>query len=357
MKILLCGGGTAGHVNPALAIAETIKRNSPDSTFAYVVTENGIENRLSPYKKYVIRVRGLKKSLLSNIKTIYITLMAINECKKIIKDFKPDLVIGTGGYSTYPVIRAAAKKGIKTVIHESNVYPGKTTRMLSKFADIIFLNYEESREYFKDRKTVVCGTPFLQGFLKNSRNGARYKEGKTVLCFGGSLGAEKINECAFMLAKDIADKNIRLIWGCGVREYDKCKKMLKDARVFNNKNILLRDYINNMPDVLAEADIVICRAGAMSIAEMAYNKKCTVFIPSPNVTDNHQYKNAKIIADMGAAYLVEEKDIDKVPDIVNMLLNNNEKREEMSRRIGEMCIRDSNKIIYGEICNLLNIHL
>ena len=355
MRVLLCGGGTAGHVNPALAIAETIKRNYHDSTFAYVATEKGIENKLVPYPKYIISAIGLKKSLLSNIKTVYYTVKSINKCKKIIKDFSPDLVIGTGGYSCYPVIRTASKMGIKTAIHESNAYPGKTTRMLSKYADVIFINYAESKRYFEGKNTVVCGIPFLQSFLSNAHCSISSGKERTVLCFGGSLGAEKMNECALMIAKSIENRNIKLIWGCGGREYSKCKQELTKAGLYKNDNIELRDYIDNMAEILNMVDIVICRAGAISIAEMAYNRKCTVFIPSPNVTDNHQYKNAKVLADKGASYLVQEENISDVPGIVNMLLDDDKKRNELCDKIGEFCIRDSNKIIYREIKKLMHI--
>ncbi|MBQ8392723.1 MAG: UDP-N-acetylglucosamine--N-acetylmuramyl-(pentapeptide) pyrophosphoryl-undecaprenol N-acetylglucosamine transferase [Clostridia bacterium] len=355
MRVLLCGGGTAGHVNPALAIAETIKRNCQNAIFAYIATEKGIENKLVPYPKYIISARGLKKSLLSNIKTVYYTVKSISQCKKIIKDFSPDLVIGTGGYSCYPVIRTASKMGIKTAIHESNAYPGKSTRMMSKYADVIFINYAESKKYFEGKNVVVCGIPFLQSFLNSAYCSTSRRKVRTVLCFGGSLGAEKMNECALLIAKSIENRNIKLIWGCGVREYSKCKQELKNAGLHRNDNIELRDYIDNMAEVLDMVDIVICRAGAISIAEMAYNRKCTVFIPSPNVTDNHQYKNAKILADKGASYLVEEENISEVPDIVNMLLNDDKKRNELSNKIAEFCIRDSNKIIYREIKKLMDI--
>ena len=354
MRVLLCGGGTAGHVNPALAIAETIERNEPDSIFAYVVNEKGIENKLVPYKKYVINVRGLKKSVFSNIKTICLTAKAVRICKKIIKEFDPDIVVGTGGYICFPVIYAAHKLGVKTVIHESNAYPGKTTRALSKYSDIIFLNFEDSKKYFKNGNIIVSGNPFLKGFL--IRNIVTKKNNnKTVLCFGGSLGAEKINECAIELAKEIVYKkdNIRLIWGCGTREYFKCKSKLEELNLLNEKKIVLRDYIDNMPETLSEADVVVCRAGAMSIAEMSYNKKCTVFIPSPNVTDNHQYKNAKVLEDNKCACLIEENNINNVINVVFDLLNDENKRKELSENIGKFCKRDSNKIIYNEIEKLL----
>lgn len=356
MRVLLCGGGTAGHVNPALAIAETIEQNIPGSVIAYVVTEKGIENRLVDYQKYTINVKGLKKGVFSNVKVIYLALKSIKRAKYIINDFKPDIVIGTGGYSCFPVIYAAHKLGVKAVLHESNAYPGKAVRLLSRYADMIFLNYKESEKYFEGRKAIVCGTPYLKGFLRNSEIKVE-KNGriKTILCFGGSLGAEKINECAMMIAEEIIKKgeNTELIWGCGKREYEKCRNLLISSGFYDEEKIHLRDYIDNMPTVLAKADIVVCRAGAMSVSEMAYNKKCTVFIPSPNVTDNHQYKNARALSDCNAAYLVEEKDINTVPNIINYLLDNDEKRMTLSQNISKFCVRNSNKIIFENIKELI----
>ena len=349
MRLLLCGGGTAGHVNPALAIGETVEKNISDCEIAYVVTKNGIENNLVPYKKYVINVTGLKKKFnIKNIKSAILLLKGIAECKKIIKEFSPDIVIGTGGYSCFPVIYAASKMGIKTIIHESNAYPGKSTRLLSKYADKVLLNCEESKKYFNNKNKIsITGNPFLSGFLKGLQKGEKGNE-TVILCFGGSLGAEKINDCAYSICKNILaeSKNIRLIWGCGKREYERCKSLLKDIGV---GNVELRDYIDNMPEIISVADIVICRSGAMSIAEMSYNKKCTIFIPSPNVTDNHQYKNARVLSDKNAAILIEEKDIDTVIPILSELIVNKEKREKLEKRIGEACIRDSNKRILEEI--------
>jgi UDP-N-acetylglucosamine--N-acetylmuramyl-(pentapeptide) pyrophosphoryl-undecaprenol N-acetylglucosamine transferase len=349
MRLLLCGGGTAGHVNPALAIGETVEKNISDCEIAYVVTKNGIENKLVPYKKYVINVTGLKKKFnIKNIKSAILLIKGINDCKKIIKEFSPDIVIGTGGYSCFPVIYAASKMGIKTIIHESNAYPGKSTRLLSRYADRVLLNCEESIKYFENSGNIsITGNPFLIGFLKGVRENKESNE-IVILCFGGSLGAEKINDCAYLICKNILTerKNVKFVWGCGKREYQRCKSMLENINV---DNVELKEYIYNMPEIISTADIVICRSGAMSVAEMSYSGKCTVFIPSPNVTDNHQFKNAKVLSDKNAAILVEEKDIDTVIPILNELIDNKNKRDELEIKIAESCIRDSNKRILNEI--------
>ena len=349
MRLLLCGGGTAGHVNPALAIGETVERNISDCEIAYVVTKNGIENRLVPYKKYTINVAGLKRKFsIKNIKSVLLMMKGINDCKRIIKEFKPDIVVGTGGYSCFPVIYAAHKMGIKTIIHESNAYPGKSTRLLSRYADRVLLNCEESIKYFENRGNIsITGNPFLIGFLKGIKENKESNE-IVILCFGGSLGAEKINDCAYSICKNILTerKNVKFVWGCGKREYQRCKSMLENINV---DNVELKEYIYNMPEIISTANIVICRSGAMSVAEMSYSGKCTVFIPSPNVTDNHQFKNAKVLSDKNAAILVEEKDIDTVIPILNELIDNKSKRDELEIKIAESCIRDSNKRILNEI--------
>ncbi len=350
MRLLLCGGGTAGHVNPALAIGETVEKNIPNSEIAYVVTEKGIENVLVPYKKYVIKVKGLKgKFKLSNIKVIYLLLKSFRDCRKIINEFKPEIVVGTGGYSCFPVIYTAHKMGVKTIIHESNAYPGKTARSLSRYVDKILVNYAESKSYFGDKeKIVVTGNPYLKGFLSNQSDIIRKPDKKIILIFGGSLGAEKINECAYKICKEILQKreDVKLIWGCGKREYNKYKAIISELRC---ENIELKDYIDNMPELLSCVDIVICRSGAISVSEMAFKKKCTIFIPSPNVTDNHQYKNAKVLDEKSAAILLEEKNLDNITSILTELLDNKELRMKLERNIEGFCVRNSNKIIFDEI--------
>ncbi len=356
MKILLCGGGTAGHVYPAIAISEIIKRNNPDSEFAYVVTAKGIENELVKYKKYSIEACGLKrKAFISNIRTVLLTIKAIKRSKQILKDFKPDIVIGTGGYSCFPVIYAAHKMGIKTAIHESNARPGKTTLLLSKYLDLIMLNYEESKDYFKDsNKVKAVGTPIREDFIKSECIEKNNKNEIMLLCFGGSLGAEKINECALLIIREIIlkKKNVHLLWGCGRREYDKCKLEL-DKMGADIDRVELKGYIENIPEILPKTDIVICRAGAMSISEMAYNGKCAIFIPSPNVTDNHQVKNAKALANMNAAVMITEDKLEMIVPTLEELINDSSKRKALEDKISEFCNYDSNKMIYNEIIKLI----
>lgn len=361
MRILFCGGGTAGHVYPNIAIAETFKRNEINVKMAYVATEDGIENRLIDFKKYKIDVIGLNKtSLIKNINCLKKLVQSIGECKRIIKEFRPDVIIGTGGYATFPVIYAGNKLGIKTILHESNILPGKAIRSLEKRANKIFVNFEESKQYFKNKDKIIrTGNPVRQAFYSISKEKARealnIKEKYVILCFGGSLGASKINNSAIELIDNLVRhrKDIFLIWATGKKEYTKIKSQLIHLGLSKLKNVMIRDYIDNMPEVLASTDIVICRAGAMTISEVALCGKCTIFIPSPNVANNHQYKNAEALFNKEAARLLKESELFRLTDEVRELIENEEKRIAMEKEIRKFAVEDANKVIYREILNII----
>ena len=367
MRVLLCGGGTAGHVNPALAIAQTIQKNSPSSEFAYVVTKNGIENKLVPYKKYEINIRGIKRAIsISNLKTAFLTLSSIQKSKAIIKDFKPDIIVGTGGYACYPVICAGKSMGIKTVVHESNAVPGKALKMLEKKVDRIFLNFKETEKYFEcKQKLIYSGNPIREGFGILDRNEIRrrlgIKEKFIVLCYGGSLGAKTINEGAIQLIENLIkdDKNIRFIWASGKKEYGKMYYEIKDKGYDRIKNLEFSEYIYDMPVRMAAADLTINRAGAMTVSELAMTGKAAVFIPSPNVAENHQYKNARVLYDEGAAALFEEKELTDgakklIAEVERLLSPEGDAiRAEMGEKIRQFAVKDANKLIYNDILNLI----
>lgn len=361
MRVLLCGGGTAGHVNPALAIAQTILKNSPSSEIAYVTTEGGIENKLVPFRKYEIKMSGLKRKFsISNIKTLFLTIDAILKSREIIKDFKPDVIIGTGGYACYPVIIAGHYMNVKTVVHESNAKPGKALKMLESKVDKIFVNFEQTRNCFKNKSKVIhTGNPIRESFGALDKTSAKQKldikEKFVILCYGGSLGAKAINEGALQLIENLIseDANIRFICSSGKKEYNNMYYSLKKSKLDNLKNLEFTDYIYDIADKIACADIVICRAGAMSISEMAYCKKCAIFIPSPNVADNHQFKNAQVLNEASAAILLPESEMFNLTDIVKELLENEEKRNLYSTKINEFCKKDANKIIYNKIKEMI----
>ena len=361
MRILFCGGGTAGHVYPNIAIAETFLRNNPNTKLAYVTTAKGIENELVPFKKYQINVIGLKRAIsYKNLKCLTLLMKGIKDSKKIIQEFHPDVIVGTGGYATFPVVYAGKRLGVKTVLHESNLIPGKAIKVLESSVDKIFVNFEESKKYFKHKEKIIrVGNPLRQGYYTVDKQQARKKLGLkekwVVLCFGGSLGATKINDAALEMIDNLIKyrNDILLMWATGKKDYNTMRQKIENKGYGKLKNIVLYDYISNMPDVLAVADIVVCRAGAMTVSEVSLCGKCTIFVPSPNVTNNHQFKNANALCEKGYAKLLTENELYKLSDEIKELLDNDEKRDEMERGIKEFSLVDSNKMIYEEILNIL----
>ncbi len=362
MRILFCGGGTAGHVYPNIAIAEAFKKNNSNVELAYVATLNGIENELVPFKKYQINAVGLKRKItIENFKFFYRLIESIKQSEKIIKSFSPDVIIGTGGYATFPVIYAGHKLGIKTVLHESNLVPGRAIKQLEKKADIIFVNFKESIEYFKNKEKIFhVGNPLRQGYYsiekQLSRNKLEIKHKNVILCFGGSLGAEKINNAAICLVEDfIKQRNDTLfLWATGKKDFARVIDVLKYKGLDKIKNVIVSDYIYDMPSYLSASDIVICRAGAMTLSELALCQKCAVLIPSPNVTNNHQYKNAKALYDKGAASLIKEEEINKLTDEIKDLVDNDQKRKNMENKITKFSVKNANKRIYEKIIDLIS---
>lgn len=371
MRVLLTGGGTGGHVNPALAIGNMIKQNDPGTVLGYVGTPKGIENKLVPeeYKMYHVDIQGIRRSLsLENIKTAYLALTSPIKAKKIIKDFKPDIVIGTGGYVCWPVIKAASKCGIPTALHESNVVPGVAVKALMPYVDRVYLNFKETENYLsKKEKLIHVGNPLKNGFSTIGRGEARKSLGipdrckNVILSYGGSLGADRVNEAALFVMRELSSKrdDVYHIHATGTRGYKENKAAFDSDGLDKCDNLRLEEYIYDMPTVMAAADIVVCRAGAMTVSELAMSGKCAIFIPSPNVTNNHQYKNAKVLADAGAALLIEEKNLDggrALLTAINGLLAEDgaEKCSSMRDNIRTFAVKDTNKLIYLDILKLLD---
>lgn len=368
MRVLMSGGGTGGHVNPAIAIANIIKKNCPDAEIAFVGTKRGIESKLVPhegYKLYHIQIQGIRRSLSpSNIKTAYLAYRSFGHCKKIIKEFKPDVVIGTGGYACWPVVRAAASMKIPTVLHESNAAPGFAIKMLEKKVNHVFVNFEETIPQLKcPEKAVRVGNPLRGDFSTVSKTEARKNQGiegkyrTFVLSLGGSMGAERINFEVIDMMKEYTSKNpdILHIHATGAIEYEIAKKMFEDAGLDKYGNLRLMEYIYDMPEKMAAADIVINRAGAMTLSEIAMLGKASVLIPSPNVTNNHQYKNAAVLEKAGAAVLIEEKNLGggALTKAVKELAENREKRSNMETRVSEFAVKDAADRIYEYITEIL----
>ncbi|HYE67624.1 MAG TPA: undecaprenyldiphospho-muramoylpentapeptide beta-N-acetylglucosaminyltransferase [Anaerovoracaceae bacterium] len=362
MKVIMTGGGTGGHIYPAIAIADKIKRKHPDAEILFVGTEKGMEKDLVPKNGYDIRfitVSGFhRKKLWKNIKTAMDLLKGNRQANKIVKEFKPDLVIGTGGYVCGPVVRAAHKKGIKTYIHEQNAFPGVTNKLLEKYVDKVFISFPESKDYFKDpRKLVVTGNPIRKSFLLCGMNDSREKMAIkpnefVILCFGGSLGAGKINNTMIQVIRAINDMlDIRLFFITGRHYYKKVMETLKEDEIDQNDNINILEYVDNMHEYLSAADLVISRAGALTVSEITACGKASILIPSPNVTGNHQFFNAKVVADKGGAIIVEERDLsdEKLLGTILRLKNNKEALNIMSAASAKIGRIDAVDMIYDHL--------
>ena len=373
MRVMMTGGGTGGHVNPALAIANTIKQNDPDAVIEYVGTKRGIENKLVPkagYPIHHVQVQGLRRSLSpANFKAAWLALTSPIKAKKILKEFKPDLVVGTGGYVSWPVCKAAASMGIPTALHESNAIAGVAVKMLQNSVDRIYLNFEKTGETLTcpREKLMKVGNPVMKGFSSLTRDEARRQLGipdkykYIILSYAGSMGAEKVNDAVLCLMREFTAKHPEVyhIHATGSIELELCTSQFKEMGLDKYENIELCEYIYDMPVKMAAADLTINRAGAMTVSELAITGKCAIFIPSPNVAENHQYKNAKVLYDAGAAGLFEEKELtDGAKPLiaeVEKLLSDEGKaiRDERSEKIVQFAVPDCNKLIYKDLMKLV----
>lgn len=371
MNILFTCGGTAGHVNPAVALARIFQERHPDCKVLFVGADGGMETRLVPKEGYSIRtvtITNFRRSitpgnLIHNAKTMLNVSKSRRQAKRILNEFKPDLVVGTGGYASYPVVRQAAARGIPTAVHESNAVPGLTTKMLAKVVDRVMVGFEESRAHYDDpSKVVVTGTPVRGDFFTYTRQDAREKLGITddrplLLSYWGSLGAEAMNQkMVEFIARECYDgAPYRHIHGAG-RDYAWMKAELEHRGLqLGDNGVEVREYIFDMPLVMAAADLVLCRAGASTISEITSIAKPSILVPSPNVTANHQEKNARVLSDQGAARLLLEPHCtgDTLYTSVEELMRTPGKREEMSRALSAMSVLDASEKIYQTLMELM----
>ncbi len=366
MKILFAGGGTAGHINPALAVAGYIKEKHPDAEISYVGTAHKLEAKLVPEKGYDFRtidVAGFSrsispKSIIKNVSAVKKAITASADCKRILKEIKPDAVIGTGGYVSGPVLKTAQKMGFKTGIHEQNAFPGVTTKMLAGGADVVMLAMPEAKKHLNiNKEPIITGNPIRSELMSISKEEARKKLGfdnrPMILSFGGSLGAEKINQSVTELIKwHNGTGKFYHIHATGKSGYEDMMSALADTQV--SSEIQIREYINDMDICMAAADLVICRAGAITLGELQACGKPSILIPSPYVAENHQFHNAMTLKKAGAAELLEEKDLSGEALIgkLEMLIENKPKLAEMSQNAKNSAIIDANERIYKEIMKL-----
>lgn len=366
MRVLMTCGGTGGHINPAIAIANTIKAHIPDAEILFVGTKRGKESELVPragYELKFVESEGIRRSLSpANIKALFRALISPYEAKKVIREFAPDVAVGTGGYACWPVLKGASMLGIPCAVHESNAIPGMAVKRLQKSVDKILINFDKTADYIaKKDKVVRVGNPLTGGFSNMEKNVARRKHNipenaLCVLSYGGSGGAEFLNRIAVDVMKGhiASHRDIVFVHAAGARDYADTKARFDELGLGNCENIRLFEYIYDMPEYMAAADVVICRAGAMTISELSMMGKACIMIPSPNVVDNHQYKNAKVLADAGAACLLEESqlDADVLWKHLESLLYDVSKREAQQTAIRNFADRDANERIFDELMKL-----
>lgn len=372
MRVLLAGGGTAGHINPALAIAGYIRDARPDTEFLFIGNKGGMEQRLvknAGYRIESVTISGFRrgyspKDIAANVRTVRRTVTSSVQARKIIRKFKPDICIGTGGYVSGPVVRTASSMGIPCVIHEQNAYPGITNKMLARRVDKVMLAVEAAEKYFPNADTVVTGNPVRGEILTADKASSRRKLGldqrPVILSFGGSLGAEKINNAMadFIVrsGKNGRYQHIHAYGRLGENFPDVLKE--KGCALEECKNLDIRPYIDNMPECMAAADLVICRAGAITLSEIQAMGKASILIPSPNVTENHQFHNAMALVNAGAAEIIEESDLspELLMEKADAMLATPETIEAISECSRKMAITNAGERIYSVIKKVLSNH-
>ena len=368
MRILLTGGGSAGHINPALAIAQTVQQNDPTAVIEFVGIAEGKETELVPregFRLHFVKSQGFRRTLsISNFKSawLFFTSPYAKQTTQILKEFKPDVVVGTGGFASWPLMAAAARMGIPTAVHESNSIPGLTIRLLQKKVDRVWTNFECTKDYLKvPRKVLRVGNPLRGGFGGVSREEARKRLGipedrPFILSFGGSLGAESINRAVVRMMKELGTEHSELLLrhAAGKRDYPETLKAFLENGLDAYPNCELFEYIYDMPLQMAAADLVICRAGAVTLSEVALLGKASILIPSPYVAENHQYRNAKTIADAGAALLIEEKTLDteELTKQSRALIFDAARLKAYSQKVREFADPNANRRIWEELVSM-----
>ena len=367
MRVIFAGGGTAGHINPALAVAKYIKDKQPDAQILFVGIEKGMESELVPKAGFDIKyidVLGFKRSFdVQNIVAVAKVFNAFFQSSKIIKEFKPDVVIGTGGYVSGPVLASAVMAKIPTLIHEQNVFAGMTSKILGNIVDVVCISFAESMKSFKNAKKIVhTGNPLRSELFNISKNTARagLKIGTKpfIVAFGGSLGAKRLNDAVLdFIYKSKGKKNFELLLATGGGQFEDVTNEIfqKGITKNNTPNVRVVKYIHNMDEVLSAADLVIGRAGAITISEINALGKPSILIPSPNVTNNHQEYNARALEKQGAAIVFTEKELKEnvLCKTINDLISNEITLKKMSQNSMKMGIKNGTEKIYDLIIKLL----
>ncbi len=367
-RVIFTCGGTAGHVNPAIALAQLMHEKDPQTQFLFVGAERGLEKDLVPKAGYAfqtVHISSFHRSLrLREIRHNLISLgnlvRAPHEARAILKDFVPDVVIGTGGYASFPMVKAAAQAGIPTAVHESNMIPGLTTQMLEPYADRIMVGFEACRQHYRHpEKVVVTGTPVREDFFSFTKDQAKKALGvddgrPLIVSFWGSLGASGMNrQMADFLAIEAAKEPFHHIHGAGQSGYAALMAQLEEKGVDlkAHPSLQVREYIYDMARVLRAADLVICRAGASTISELTALGVAALMVPSPYVTNNHQEKNARVLESAGGAVVVTEAESSGqiLYQAACSILHDGARRQSMEEAMRSLGIRDATQRIYRTV--------
>lgn len=342
MRVVLTGGGTGGHIYPALAVAREVSLQHPQAAFLYIGSKHGLEAQLVPRAGFPfqsVEISGLKRKLsLDNVKTVWKFIRAVAESKRMLREFKPDVVVGTGGYVCGPVMYAAAKLGIPTLVHEQNVVPGLTNKFLSRSASKIAVSFSESLSFFPPAKTVLTGNPRATEVMHGDAEAGRRFLGvdagkKIVLIFGGSRGARAINEAVLSMVPHVSDfAGTHFVYVTGDVHYEKISASLRQMGDLPG-NLSVLSFVHNMPDVLAATHVLVSRAGASTLAEVTALGVPSILIPSPYVTNNHQEKNARGLEKAGAAEVIVERDLtgQSLLESLTALLRDQNRWEQMRK--------------------------
>lgn len=358
LRVILSGGGTGGHIYPAIAIADEIKRRHPDAEILFVGAKDRMEMEKVPQAGYEIEglwISGVDRSFsLKNFIFPFKLMSSISKSRKIIKKFKPDIVIGTGGFASGPLLRVAISRGIPTLIQEQNSLPGITNRILAKHADTICAAYEKVKDVFPAEKTIITGNPVRQDLLKVNQlreealnHFKLSKDKKTVLVLGGSLGARRINRLIENDLKKFKEEGVQLIWQIGKLYFEEYKK-------YDSEVVRAKEFINRMDYAYAAADVIISRAGAGSVSELCIVGKPVLFIPSPNVAENHQAKNAMAVTDQDAALMITEDELtERFEPCFFSLLQDERRLSQFATNIKKLALPNATSDIVDEVEKLI----
>ena len=366
MKAVIAAAGTGGHINPGIAIANKIREKEPTSEIIFIGTDRGLENDLVPRAGYELKqidAHGINRKLsIENIKNLYLTFRSIGKAKKILRNFKPDVVIGTGGYICVPTVIAAKQLRIPVILHESNAFPGVAIRLFKNTADKILVGFQDAKKRLNNRENiVVTGNPIKLkkiNFSKEEKekiiNDLGLKTDKPiVLVFGGSQGAQSINRSFMEIIANKKNKKYQIIWAAGANQYEGIREKLNEVNIDieHIENVKIVPYIYNMEEIMNVCDLIVCRSGAMTITEISVVEKPAIFIPFPYATENHQEYNARVLEKVGAAKIILDKDLNSeiLGNTIEKMVCDKNIIKEMSKNASTVAMDNVEDSIYYEI--------